>query len=258
MNKKILAVALAILFIATAFTACKTKLDMTEINGTEYPLLTDENGETIINEDNQVAVIVTDRDGEVVTYENGEEQTHWLQINGPIIVENQVRTKESTLDIPKGWEASEISGKVVKKHTDNKCYISFGKVTDLKKGETIDTYLDVIDAQNETIAEAFADEEKMKELAEKDPRIQEMIGGKYTMEDKGVVTIAGLYNGQHRVHKIVNKDGDVIHYAENYYFVAGNTLYSISYACEEGKGYDPDFSFASYVSNNFKFKEPKK
>ena len=71
MNKKILAVALAILFIATAFTACKTKLDMTEINGTEFPLLTDKNGETIINEDNQVAVIVTDRDGEVITYENG-------------------------------------------------------------------------------------------------------------------------------------------------------------------------------------------
>lgn len=80
MNKKILAVALAILFIATAFTACKSKLDMTEINGKEYPLATDKDGNTIVNEENKVAVLVTERDGEVIKYENGEDQTYWVEL----------------------------------------------------------------------------------------------------------------------------------------------------------------------------------
>ena len=93
MNKKILAVALAMLFIVTAFTACKSKLDMTEINGNEYPLATDKDGNTIINEENRIAVIVTDENEEVITYTDGEDQTYWLQLDGDYVTDDMVQGK---------------------------------------------------------------------------------------------------------------------------------------------------------------------
>lgn len=257
MNKKILALALAIVLIATAFTACKRGPELTEINGNEYPLATDSEGNTIINEDNQIAVLVTDREGEVLTHSDGENQTHWMQINGPLVVGDYVKTKEGTLAIPNGWEANEINGRVVKKNTDENCYISFGKSASLKEDETLELYLEELDAQNNAIAEAFADEEQMNALAEKDPRVKDFMGSVYTMEDKGNVTIAGVYNGERRVHTIVDKNGNIIHYVDNYYFVADDTIYSINYVCEEGQGYDPSFNFAQYVSECFVFNGEK-
>ena len=49
MNKKILALALAIVFIATAFTACKKELETMKINGGEYPVYRDDKGELLTN-----------------------------------------------------------------------------------------------------------------------------------------------------------------------------------------------------------------
>ena len=157
MNKKILALALAIVFIATAFTACKKGPELTEINGNEYPLAQDDNGETIINEENQIAVLVTDRNNEVLTYEDGENQTHWVQINGPLLMEDKIQTKEYSLGIPEGWEGDEIGGRVIKKGTDSKCYIQVKKMATLTGEETLDTYLEQVDAQNTAIAETFDD-----------------------------------------------------------------------------------------------------
>ena len=256
MNKKILAVALAILFIATAFTACKTKLDMTEINGVEYPLLTDKNGETIINEDNQVAVIVTDRDGEVITHENGEEQTHWLQLSGDYVTDNQVQGKLYKLGVPKGWTGSTY-GRVEKNKTDGKCYIKFTNHKKLKSEETLETYMDTVDAANEMIGDVINDPVQFEASLEKNPSLAVYKDCKYE-STKSDATVGGKYNAQYRSYKITDKNGNIVHYAENYYFEYEGVVYSIDYACEEGKGYDNSFSFASYVSSNFTFKEPKK
>lgn len=256
MNKKILAVALAILFIATAFTACKTKLDMTEINGTEYPLATDKNGETIINEDNQVAVIVTDRDGEVITYENGEEQTHWLQLSGDYVTDNQVQGKLYKLGVLKGWTGSTY-GRVEKNKTDGKCYIKFTNHKKLKSEETLETYMDTVDASNEMIGDVINDPVQFEASLEKNPALAVYKDCKYE-SSKSDATVGGKYSAQYRSYKITDKNGNIVHYAENYYFEYEGVVYSIDYACEGGKGYDNSFSFASYVSSNFTFKEPKK
>ena len=61
----------------------------------------------------------------------------------------------------------------------------------------------------------------------------------------------GEYSGWHYTYKIIDSDGKVTHYAENYYFTAGTMIYSVNYACMNGIGYDESFSFASYVSTNF-------
>ncbi len=253
MNKKILALALAIVFIATAFTACKKGPELTEINGNEYPLETNKDGETIVNEDNQIAVLVTDRNNEVLTYENGENQTHWVQISGPLVIEDKLQTKEYTFGIPEGWEGNEISGRVVKKGTDGQCYIQAVKVATLKGEESLDMYLESVDAQNTAIAEAFADEEQMNALIEQNPDIAEYKGCKYTIAKNTRMLTSVSLNCQVRTHKIVDKDGKLIHFAENYYFVADKSIYKLDYICEGGNGYDESFNFSSYIAENFTF-----
>ncbi len=257
MNKKILALVLAILFIATAFTACKKGPELTEINGKEYPLAQDASGETIINEENQIAVLVTDRNNEVLTHADGENQTHWVQINGPLVIEDRVQTKNYSLAIPSGWEGDEISGRVTKKNTDEKCYIQITEIGKLEGKETLDEYLEKIDAQNTAIGEAFADEEQMNALIAQNPAFEMYKGCKYTVAKSTGMIASGTLNCQVRVNKIVDEDGKVIHFAENYYFVSGKSIYKLDYICEEGKGYDDSFSFQQYIGEGFSFSEKK-
>ena len=219
MNKKILAVALAILFIATAFTACKTKLDMTEINGNEYPLLTDNHGETIVNESNQVAVIVTDREGEVITYENGEDQTYWLQLEGDYVTDNQVQGKLYKLGVLKGWTGNKY-GRVEKNRTDGKCYIKFTNHKKLKADETFESYMDTVDATNDMIGDVINDPIQFEASLEKNPSLAVYKDCKYETT-KSTATIGGKYNAEYRTYKITDKNGKIVHYAENYYFTYG-------------------------------------
>ena len=252
MNKKILALALAIVFVATAFTACKKTPELTKINGKEYPLETNKDGNTIINDENQIAVIVTDKNGEAIKAGDGENQTHWLQINGPIVIEGKVQSGKYSLGIPSGWEGEEISGRVVKKGTDGDCYIQVKKIRKLEKGESLETYLEQIDAQNTAIAEAFADEEQMAALVAQNPDYEAFVGSKYTVAENSVLLPDGTHSLS-RVNKIVNKDGDIIHYAENYYFLDGKEIYKLDYICENGNGYDEGFSFPQYIEEHFTY-----
>ncbi len=256
MNKKILAVALALLFVVTAFTACKSKLDMTEINGNEYPLMTDKDGETVVNEENQVAVLVTDREGEVLTYADGEDQTYWLQLDGDYVSDDMVQGKLYRFGVPKGWTGNKY-GRVEKNKTDGNCYIKFTTHQKLEDKETLESYLEAIDSNNDAVAEAINDPVQLAELIKNNPSFAKYKDGKCTIE-KSTGTIFGGISVEIRVFKIVDKDEKVIHYAENYYFVSGETVYSVDYACEGGEGYDTDFNFASYLDKNFKFIEPKK
>ncbi len=235
MNKKILALALAIVFIATAFTACKNTPELTEINGKEYPLATNADGETIINEDNQIAVLVTDENDEVITYENGEDQTHWMQISGPVVVEDSVLTGEYTLNAPSGWEANS-NGRVVKKNTNDDCYIHFVTNSKVSKHGSFEKYIESIDAQNDEVEVAF-----------------EAQG--YNVEtEKASASIAGnTLNCVVRKYMVTDSTGNIIQYAENYYFVSGNDIHSINYVCENGEGYDESFNFAQFLSSGFEF-----
>lgn len=255
MNKKILAVALALLFIATAFTACKTKVDTTEINGSEYPLMTDKDGETVVNRENQIAVLVTDREGEVLTYADGEDQTYWLQLEGDYVSDDMVQGKLYRLGVPKGWTGNKY-GTVIKNKTDDNCYIKFTTHKELEDEETLVSYLELIDSNNEAIADVINDPVQLEDSIKKNPAFAAFKGGKCTIE-KITGMISGTYNAEIRIFKIVDENGKVVHYAENYYFVYDGTVYSVDYACENGDGYDAEFSFSNYIGKNFKFIEPK-
>lgn len=257
MNKKILALALAIVFIATAFTACKQEYEMMKIGGKEYPVYRDDEGELVINDRNEAAVLVTDENNEIITYENGEDQTRWVPLVNDYVNDDFVQGKNFKLSIPDGWEGTGF-GKVTKKNTDNKCYIEFKQLRKLKTGETIEGLLKVQDENDMLVGEALKDEAKMQEIIKQNPlqaeAIKALIGSTYTLDKKTASITKDSIRCDVRIHKIVNSSGTVVQYIENYYFVSKDTVYQLNYVCLEGKGYDESFNFAQYISDGFTFR----
>lgn len=252
MEKKIIAVALALLLMVTAFVGCTQKYKTTKIGGKEYLLETDAEGNTIMNGDQLVAV-VTDRDGEIITYSNGENQTYYVDIPGSLVIDGVVRGDNFKLNILKGWTSTDFN-KIYKDDTDKKCYIQFIKVVNkFDNGENFDLYLDKIDTQNQLIIDTFADEEAMNELIKENPDAAKLIGCTYTMDKSETILTTDNIPCRVRIHKAVDKDGNVIHYAENYYFMSGQSVYKLEYICMDGVGYDESFNFKSYANENFTF-----
>ena len=258
MNKKIIGLALAIVFVATAFVACKKEVETMKIYGNEYPVYRDDEGELIYNENNEIAILVTDRQNEeVITYEGGEPQTYWLPMDTDVVGDGFVQGNNYKLKVPSGWEGNEF-GKVEKKRTDGKCYIEFKYLAKVEAGKTLDDMLLTQDEYNETIAEFLKDEAKMNKLIEENPDQAEAfkayIGSDFTYKkDTATITRDGLKCAVRTV-KIVNASGKLVQYAEDYYFIADGKLYMVKYTCLEGKGYDESFSFAQYLSDGFTFK----
>ena len=236
MNKKIIATLLVFTLVITCFVACqKQKYELTNVNGMDLLLYTDKNGNTVVNEDNQIIAVVTDSEGEILTYADGEQQTHYVQISGSYVGDGYIQDSNYKLVIPEGWRGSE-NHRIIKKNTDDNCYIQFLKNKTFEKDENIDEHFASLDAQNDELIKGFEKEG-------------------YTLTVNKESTTIGTYNSQHYTYKIVDGNGEVVHYAENYYFTVAKTLYSVNYACENGEGYDESFDFSEYVKNGFTFKD---
>ena len=233
MNKKIIAVALALVMMVTCFTACKKKRDTIKVNGQDVIVVTDENGNPIINDKNEVVAVVTDRAGEVITYDNGEDQTYNIKLNQPLEVDDVVHGGKYRFNLMSGWEVG-ADGRIYKEKTDNKCYYQFVKIKELEDEETLAIYLEGRDKENELLIAAF-----------------EQKGFTLTLESGGALISNGSIGTDVRKYKITDASGNVTHYIEDYYFVKGTTVYAINFACEEGKGYDADFDFAEYLKTGF-------
>ncbi len=230
MSKKIIALALAILFIATAFTACKQKYETIEIDGKEYALATDVNGNTIVNDKYQIAVLVTDDKGKIVTDVNGESMTDIANVWGDALKDGKTYSELAGFVIPEGWEPAE-DGSLVKTGTEGNCYIKCIKAADVDEENTFETYLALLDDQNNQIVEGMEEQG-------------------FTVETNASTGTVDGISAQYYSYKVLAKDGSVVHYAENYYFVELGTIYKIEYACLDGVGYDSSFDFRAYVSNN--------
>lgn len=231
MSKKIIAVSLALFMIVTCFVACGKKLETTIINGREVALVTDENGDPVINDKNQVIALVTDEAGKVQKYANGEDQTRYIDLDNALEIKGVAYGDKYKMNILEGWELG-ANSKIYKTDTEGKCYIDFSEIKGTDENTSLQTYIDNIDQQNALLLDVI----KQK--------------GNNCDIKKEAATI-GEYSGWHYTYKIIDSDGKVTHYAENYYFTAGTMIYSVNYACMNGIGYDESFSFASYVSTNF-------
>ena len=252
MEKKIIALALVLVLMVTAFVGCGQKHKTTKVNGQDLLLETGADGE-IVTKDDQFVVVVTDRDGEIITYENGENQTYYVDIPGSMVMDGYTFGEHYKIKLLDGWTATDYDI-IYKDGTDGKSYIKLSMaVKKFGKGEDINTYLEKVDAQDQQIIDTFADEKAMAELIKTNPDIAKFDGCTYTVEKKFTTITKDNISCQARVHKAVDKDGKVIHYVENYYFMSEGTLFKLDYACEDGAGYDADFNFQGYAAKNVTF-----
>ena len=235
MSKKIIAVALAIVMIAVMFTACSKKLRVEKIEGKEHAVMTDKDGNVVVDASNRVQAIVTDRAGEIVTYEGGEPQTYWVPIQNYFVADGKLYTGMCVLSSVKGWEMAE-AGVMEKKDTDGKCTITVSIMIEK-------------DYEDASLEEWLAhNRETEKELAialKENGYSVEASEEKVTLTENNIDMIlckAVIYN----------PDGSIANYSETFYFqVEGNKKYSIQYKCADGVGYESNFVFTDFVNHNF-------
>lgn len=256
MEKKIIAIALVLVLMVTAFVGCGQKYKTTKVGGNEYLLETDAEGNTLV-EGNQLVAVVTDSDGEIITYENGENQTYYVPIPGSLVIDGIVRGENFTLNILDGWTSTDYD-RINKDGTDNKCFIQFSKTSELENKEKFEEAFAKTDKANEDMEKAINDAEKMKELIKTNPELAKYENCKCTVDISTTTFTSDAYPCRVYVSKIVNADGNVVHYSENYYFLVEKTIYCVAYTCVDGEGYDESFNFRNYINENFTFIEEKK
>lgn len=250
MNKKIAAVFCVVILMVSVFSACGKKgLYTQDINGVKQPVVTDENGDIVTDVDGEVAVYVTDAKGEQVTAENGEPNVNYINPPKALInPNNTVNIDNFKIKIPDGWEAIETDGRVCKKNTNMKCYIKAIYEAKATTENTFESYIDATLLQNRQLIDAInngAEEAKSAGYC----------SAEYTIDD----CTFGDYQGKRISYTIYGDKGQVVHYAENIYFMLdGGQIYSIDYACEDGVGYDKEFNFAEFAGSSVSFKESTK
>lgn len=108
--KKVLAISLALTFVALCFTACgngKKKIDgaevYTDFANKEYAVMTEENGDLQRDSNGNLIVAVTDEDGNQKIGAGGEKLTEIQVIDHALIIGNTIELSDYYITIPDGW-----------------------------------------------------------------------------------------------------------------------------------------------------------
>lgn len=101
MKKQVLAIIFATLLILSTFAACGKKyLVYTDSDGITHPVLTDAEGNTMVNKFGQIIVGVTDSRGRLVTEENGEYETRGIVFPSSISKGSLYETPDFKWEVP--------------------------------------------------------------------------------------------------------------------------------------------------------------
>lgn len=226
MKKQVLAIMLATLLILMTFAACGKKyLVYTDQDGVEHPVLTDAEGNTMVNEYGQIVIGVTDARGHLVTDENGENETRAVVFPSSISGKNVYETPNFKWEVPeKIW------------------YFDGDKL--LKKDSAV--YADIsIASDYETLAEL---EEGM------DKQLEAMVSqanGQITSEKSKWVIEAGPNALQYN-YEIKDQDGNLHEQRTDIFFAtADGTIYRLLFVLPATEA--DSVSFADLV-NMIKFR----
>ena len=104
MDKKIIAVICASLIVISAvFASCGKKKPTINAKDATYEVVTDEEGNTVLNENGEIEIYVTNEDGKKVTDENGEIKTGAVPFPDKITDGVFHETKYFKMVYPNGW-----------------------------------------------------------------------------------------------------------------------------------------------------------
>lgn len=243
MQKKIIAVACAVILVATVFASCaKKKMYTQEINGLQRPVVTDENGELVTNFEGEIQVYVTEENGEIVTNDIGEPNYNYVSPPAAYESNGKLNIEHFKINVPKDYTANDI-GWLIKKKTEGKCCIKFVRDTTVSEDAPLQQFLDETIEKNKEVVKQINDGKFEKD------------GLKTAEQNLKDTTLWEKVPAYFIEYKITSTEGKVVHYAVNIYFLIGDDVYSANYACEDGVGYDESFDFLDWVQNNVEMKK---
>lgn len=155
MEKKIIAIALVLVLMVTAFVGCSKGEFYVDEDGIEHRLYLDEEGSTVLDDRGNIVIHATDEKGKILRDENGEPITAAIAFPEKVVKGNTLETPDYKMKMPDGWVLSN-SGTYTKKDNEK---ISF-KITNLGKVEekSIDKYLANSKKDNEDIEKVLIEE----------------------------------------------------------------------------------------------------
>lgn len=234
MEKKIIAIISVAVLLASVFTACGKKKPMISVGDNEYPVATDSEGNTILNENGDVVIYVTDENGKYVKDDKGERETAAVTFPEMLVNDRTLETPYYRITMPEGWSI-DSNGKITKDGND-KMHIKIYNFGELEENETLDTYFNKQVEMTKGFTEAFQT---------KYPDTSYNVAA-------GPIT-ARQVDSRVLEFKVADNSGNVIGFTQSIYYMSNDMLFKVEYSCNEG-GYDSSVNFVSLINDNLKIK----
>lgn len=234
MEKKIIAIALVLIVIATCFTACKKGEKYIDKDGYEHLLCLDEEGNTILNDEGKLVVYITEPDGKIREDEDGEPMTGYVAFPEQVIKGNTLETPDYKMTLSDEWKLQE-DGEFVRKDNE-KISIEIIKMgTPTKKG----------------LKELFNEEEKLSDEVVKVFEKEFPVIKKHT--DSGMFSLKQIEYCMLEYKMSKEENGPVIYYSNAMYFVYNDQFYQANLSCEDGS-YDEALNLYDIINANLVMK----
>lgn len=238
MTKKIIAVFCVAILMASIFVACGKKPSTLNINGKEYLLVTDDEGNSIVNKDGDIAIYVKDKNNNPVKNENGENITNYIEFPEYLYSDNKIETKNFYVNIPEGYRADDTTGHIFVNGATNS-HISFQLLQEFDDDDEgklkFNTY---VYEQSLTAEQILA---KSKEQG---------VDAYLNVVDVEDITSEKL---SARMIEFEATQKEEHYYSVNLYFYYNQGIYAAFYGCGDDT-FDKNFDFVKFVNDNFIWK----
>lgn len=196
--------------------------------GVEHWIYRNDDGHTVLNGAGDIVVYATDANGRRQKDENGEYVTAGIEFPSQVISDNTLETPDYRLTLPKDWKLQDDGQFVLKDNKD--ISISILNMGEIENTDTLDTLFE----------EELEMTKKLMSVLNKEYPESVLSTG------FGVVTMREIEGRSIEYKMMKEKDGEIVYYANTFYFVFNNQFFQINIACENGS-YDESIDFFKIV-----------
>lgn len=241
MEKKVIAIVGAVVLLISVFAACAKKPTIKGNNGIEYAVVTDDEGNTVINEDGEVVIYVTDEHGKYVKDGNGERQTNYIEFPDSIINGNTYETADYVLTFPEENWTVLGSGTYTKKDTNDKVTIKIVSLGKLEMGQNLESIVSKAVDNNNIILE------EIKEEIEKE---------NYDVNMNVTDVHLTAKNAPAKVVDFIFKDneGKIIFHSFSAYYISNGKSFKIEYTCNDADFNDTAEDIVTLINESLTIK----
>lgn len=234
---RIVAIVVVLAVLATVVVvSIKNDRDIyVDKDGVEHLLVTDAEGNTVLNNDGDMVVYATDLNGDVIENENGEFETAAIAFPDVVINDNTLETPYYKFSLSDAWELKE-DGEFVLKANEN---VAISVIRMYEQGEkSLETcFNDEIERANVVI-----------DLVKDQYPSAEVITG------DSVLTMKNIQCKTMECKMVNEENGTVDYYSYSIYYLANGYLYQINIVFEDGS-YDEAIKLNDLVNAGFAVKD---